>query len=104
MPDVHAAGYQFEIGQTERLCEGDDISIFSTGDVVALALEAHAALQDQGIHAQVVNVPTLKPLPPDEIIRHGRLTRGAITIEDHNVLGGLGSAVAEITRNILASP
>ena len=104
VPDVHAPGYQFEIGQTERLREGADISIFSTGDVIALALEVHAALQDQGIQAQVVNVPTLKPLPSDEIVRHGRLTRGAITIEDHNVIGGLGSTVAEIYAEHLCKP
>ena len=104
VPDVHAPGYEFAIGRTERLREGSDLTIFCTGDVVTLALQAHAALQEENIQAQVVNVPTIKPLLPEEILRHGQHTAGAITIEDHNVLGGLGSAVAEIYAEHLHKP
>jgi transketolase len=104
VPDPHLPGYRFEIGKTERLRPGKDISIFVTGDLVTLALEAHAALASRGISAQVVNVPTIKPLPPEEIIRHGRLTCAAITLEDHNIFGGLGSAVAEIYAEHLQKP
>ncbi len=104
VPDVHAAGYQFVIGKTERLREGSDISIFVTGDMVMLALELYEALETEGIHAQVVNVPTIKPLAADEILEHGSLTRAALTIEDHNIIGGLGSAVAEIYAEHLARP
>ncbi len=104
VPDVHTPGYRFEIGRTERLREGSDLSIYVTGDVVVLALELHDALQREGISAQVVNVPTIKPLPAEEIIRHGSLTRGALTIEDHNIYGGLGSAVAEIYAEHLCKP
>jgi transketolase len=92
----HAPDYRFDLGRTERLREGDDVSVFATGDLAALALALHDRLREEGIAAQVVNVPTLKPLPAEEIFRHGRLTRAALTIEDHNVFGGLGSAVAEI--------
>lgn len=104
VPNVHAAGYSFEIGQSELLREGRDISLFVTGDLVVLALEVHDALQQAGISVHVVNVPTLKPLPPEEILRHARHTAGALTIEDHNVIGGLGSAVAEIYAEHLAKP
>ncbi len=96
VPVLHAADYRFALGQTERLREGDAVSVFVTGDLVVLALALHARLQAEGVAAQVINVPTLKPLPPEEILRHGRLTRAALTIEDHNVYGGLGSAVADI--------
>ena len=104
VPNVHADDYRFEIGKTERLREGTDVSIFVTGDVVVVALALYEALRQEGISAQVVNVPTIKPLAPDEILRHGRLTRGAITIEDHNVYGGLGSAVTEIYAEYLRKP
>ncbi len=103
-PDIHTPGYCFAIGRTERLREGSDVSIFVTGDVVTLALEVHDALQAEGIGAQVVAVPTLKPLAAEEILRHARLTRGALTIEDHNVLGGLGSIISEIYAESLMKP
>jgi transketolase len=104
VPDVHIEGYRFEIGKTERLREGTGVSIFVTGDLVVLALEAHEALAKEGISAQVVNVPTIKPLRPEEILRHGERTAGALVIEDHNIYGGLGSAIAEIYSEHLTKP
>lgn len=104
VPDVHQPDYRFEIGKTERLREGTDLTIFATGDVIVLALELHDALHQEGISTQVVNVPTIKPLPVEEIISHGELTSAAITIEDHNVIGGLGSAIAEIYAQHLCKP
>ena len=96
VPALHGPDYRFEPGKTECLREGRDVSLFATGDVVHLALEARDRLQSEGLSAQVVNVPTVKPLEPEQIIRHGRSTQAAVTVEDHSVLGGLGSAVAEI--------
>ena len=64
----------------------------------------HETLRDEGIRAQVVNVPTLKPLASGEITRHGALTQCALTIEDHNIIGGLGSAIAEIYAEHLTKP
>jgi len=104
VPDFHDPGYEFRIGQTERVRDGKDISIFSSGDLITLALELHEHLKAEDIDAQVVNVPCLKPLPAEEILRHGRETRAAITIEDHNIYGGLGSAVAEIYAENLQKP
>jgi transketolase len=104
VPNPHRSDYRFEIGKTELLHEGNDISIFVTGDLVTLALELHDRLAEEQISAQVVNVPTIKPLPPQEIIRHGKLTRAALTIEDHNIYGGLGSAIAEIYAENLQKP
>lgn len=104
VPYVHSPGYKFEIGKTELLREGNDISIFVTGDLVLLALEVNESLQKIGISSQVINVPTLKPLLSEEIILHGKHTAGAITIEDHNVIGGLGSAICEIYAEFLTKP
>ncbi len=104
VPPVHAPDYQFKPRKTECLKTGEDISIFVTGDLIALALEVHKAFAEKGISAQVINVPTLKPLPPQEVIKHGDSTRAAITLEDHNIYGGLGSAVSEIYAEYLQKP
>lgn len=101
---IHAPDYRFELGKTERLREGEDLSLFVTGDLVTLALQVHDELAKDGMSIQVVNVPTLKPLPHEEIEKHGSITRAAITLEDHNVYGGLGSAVAEIYAEYLPRP
>jgi len=96
VPNVHAEGWRFEVGKTELLREGSDVTLYSTGDLCVNALRVAEMLAGEGISARVVNVSTLKPLPPEEIIRHAELTRCGVTLEDHNIIGGLGSAVAEI--------
>jgi transketolase len=104
VPPIHAPDYRFELGKTEMLRPGRDLSIFVSGDLVTLALELHKRLAEEGESLQVVNVPCLKPLPAEQILRYGRLTRAAITLEDHNIYGGLGSAVAEIYAEHLQKP
>ena len=104
VPALHAPGYQFAVDQCELLGEGEDISIFVTGDLATLALEARQQLETQGIQAQVVNVPCIKPLPAEQIVHYGSQTRAALTLEDHNIYGGLGSAVAEVYAEFLAQP
>jgi transketolase len=101
---IHEPDYHFELGKTVRVREGSDASVFVTGDLIILALELHQRLREDGISIQVINVPTLKPLPAREITRHGELTPAALTIEDHNLYGGLGSAVAEIYAEHLQRP
>lgn len=96
VPNIHAQGWRFEMGKTERLREGSDVTLYTTGDLCVNALRVADVLAREGISAQVVNVSTLKPLPLEEIIRHADLTHCAVTLEDHNIMGGLGSAVAEI--------
>lgn len=96
VPNIHAESWHFEVGRTERLREGSDVTLYSSGDLCVNALRVAGLLADEGIRTQVVNVSTLKPLAPEEITRHAALTRCAVTLEDHNVIGGLGSAVAEI--------
>lgn len=104
VPNPHHPGYRFEIGRTELLLEGSDLTIYATGDVISLAIEAHFALAQQGISAQVVNVPTLKPLPAEQVLQFGSQTRFGITVEDHNIYGGLGSIISEIYAEGLSKP
>ncbi len=87
--------YKFEIGKGVCLAEGNDVTIVATGLMVSMALEAREILANEGICARVVNIHTIKPLDRD-IIQKAALETGAIvTAEEHNIIGGLGSAVAE---------
>lgn len=104
VPAIHGPDYRFTMGKTERLEDGKDITLFSHGDVVHMVLSARKKLLAEGIEARVVNVPSLKPLMEEEILKHGRGTRGAVVIEDHSVYGGLGSIVAEAYARHLREP
>jgi transketolase len=104
VPPFFGPNDKFEMGKTMCIREGKDLSLFSCGDLITLALEAHERLAQLGISTQVIHVSTIKPLPTEEILRHGRQTRAAITLEDHSVYGGLGSAVAEIYAEHLWVP
>jgi transketolase len=77
------------------LQEGNDVTLFAIGDMVFGALEAAETLAEQGISAKVVNVHTLKPLDVETVIGSARKTGAIVTIEDHNIIGGLGGAIAE---------
>ena len=104
VPNFHKENYKFEIGRTELLKEGNDITIFVTGDMVILAMEVRDIFNSQGISCKIVNIPTIKPINVEEIIKHGQGTLGALTIEDHNIIGGLGSTIAEIYAEFLQKP
>jgi transketolase len=104
VPPIHGSGYRFQMGKTERLAEGGDITLFAHGDLVHMALSARDSLAKEGVTARVVNVPCLKPLSEEEILVHGRDTRAALTVEDHSIYGGLGSAVAEAYSRWLRKP
>ena len=103
-PRVLPPDYQFELGKTVPVCAGDDVTVFTTGDLLEVGLQARERLAGEHIGVNLVHVPTLKPLPPDEIIRHAQHTRAAVTIEDHNIIGGLGDAVAQIFAEHLHQP
>lgn len=88
--------YQFEIGKANVLKEGTDVAIMANGVMVSMALEAAAELADQGVSASVVNVASVKPLDEETIVRIAKITKAVVTAEEHNIIGGLGSAVAEV--------
>ena len=86
----------FEIGKAKMLVDGNDVSIISIGDTVRLALEAKDILASKGISAEVLDMHTIKPLDEEAVKASIRKTGKIITIEDHSVINGLGSAVADI--------
>lgn len=88
--------YKFELGKAVPLCEGDDAVVFATGIMVAAALEAKEALAAEGINISVVNVHTIKPIDKDTVIKYAKKTGKVVTAEEHTIVGGLGSAVAEV--------
>lgn len=95
VPVVHAAGYDFKIGRAKRLREGSDLTIIANGTMVCRALEAAQLLESDDIDARVVNMATVRPIDRKEIIDATRLGP-IVTVEEHTIHGGLGSAVAEV--------
>ncbi len=88
--------YKFELGKAVLLKEGTDVSIVATGLCVAEALEAAEELEKEGINAEVINIHTIKPLDEGVILRSAKKTGKVVTVEEHSVIGGLGSAVADV--------
>jgi transketolase len=96
LDDVNSKDYRFEFGKAVVLRDGSDVALFGTGATVQEALKAADELDKEGIAARVVNVHTIKPIDAETVVAAARECRGRlITVEDHSVSGGLGSAVAE---------
>ena len=89
-------GYKFEIGKGVKLKEGKDATIIANGIMVDAALEAKEILLAEGIDVSVINIHTLKPIDEEIIIKAAKETGAIVTAEEHNVIGGLGSAVSEV--------
>ena len=94
-PRVLPADYQFELGKAKILRDGSDVTLIACGVEVARALAAAQLLAAEKISARVVNLSTIKPIDIDTLVRCARETGCVVTAEDHNVYGGMGSAVAE---------
>ena len=95
--EVHPADYAFHFGKAELLRNyGNDITLIATGVMLPRTLHAAQALQEQGIGAKVLEVHTIKPIDSQSIIEAASTTRGVVTVEDHSIYGGLGSAVSEV--------
>lgn len=94
--DIHDDSYHFEWGKAEVLRQGSDVSIFATGIMTAKALDAAETLAKRGIQAEVINVHTIKPLDEETVIASAKKTGKVVTAEEHSIIGGLGSAVAEV--------
>lgn len=88
--------YKFEIGKGVVLSEGSDVTIVATGIMVDVALEAKEALASEGISAKVINIHTLKPIDSNLLINAAKETGAVVTVEEHSIIGGLGSAVSEV--------
>jgi transketolase len=101
---VHGDGYRFQFGRAEVLRPGTDVSILASGGPLWYALEAARQLEADGIHAEVLNVATIKPLDEETILRSAGKTGRVVTVEDHSVAGGLGGAVAEMLSEVMPTP
>ena len=88
--------YKFEIGKGITLKEGTDVTIFATGLEVSESLEAAKMLEADGISAEVINIHTIKPLDEELVVASATKTGKVVTVEEHSIIGGLGSAVAEV--------
>ena len=95
VPVINDPDYKFELGKGVTMADGKDVTIVATGIMVAMALEAKELLKAEGIDARVINIHTIKPLDTELIIKAAKETGAIVTAEEHNIIGGLGSAVAE---------
>ena len=96
VPVLFDENYNYELGKGVTLSEGTDVTIVATGLMVQYALEAKDILAKEGIKARVINIHTIKPIDKDIIIKAAKETGALVTAEEHNIIGGLGSAVAEV--------
>ena len=94
----------FVIGKAQYFSEGTDVSIFACGHMVWNAIQAGVILQEKGISAEVINIHTIKPIDADAIITSLSKTRCAVTVEEHNIIGGLGDAVAQVAAKSIPAP
>ena len=96
--------YQFEIGKGHLIQNGTDVTIVATGLMVGYSLEAARILKERGISAQVINMATIKPLDEELVIGAAKTTGKVVTVEEHSVIGGLGSAVCDILSERQPTP
>lgn len=104
VPPVYDANIKFAIGKGTCLREGTDVTIVANGYMVTKALEAAEALAQEGIKAEVIDMPTVKPVDAALILQSARKTGAVVTVEEHSIFGGLGSAVAEVLAGELPLP
>ena len=96
VPVIFDEDYKFEIGKGVTLKDGNDITVIATGLMVGEALEAYEILKEKGVNARIINMPTIKPIDRDIIVKAAKETGKIVTVEEHSVIGGLGSAVCDV--------
>lgn len=96
LDNIFDESYKFEFGKGVQLTDGNDAVIFSTGALTAEALKAAQVLKNKGINLRVINIHTIKPIDKEIIIKSAKECKLIFTAEDHNIIGGLGSAVSEV--------
>ncbi len=102
--EIFEDNQKFELGKATTIIEGTDLSIFASGIMVKEALDAQAILKEKGISASVINIHTIKPIDAEAIIKEAKLTKAVVTAENHNIINGLGSAVAEVLAENCPTP
>jgi transketolase len=101
---TEAENYHFELGKGFQLRDGKDVTLFATGLMVQEAAEAARLLEKDGIDARVVDIHTIKPIDREIVLKAAKETGAIVTAEEHNILGGLGGAVAEVTAEACPVP
>jgi len=96
VPVVYNEASKIEIGKANTIKEGNDVTIIATGIMIAEAMTAAETLEAEGISVRIVDMHTIKPLDNEAVIKAAKETKGIVTAEEHTILGGLGSAVAEV--------
>lgn len=104
VPVVFDDDYKFEVGKGVELKSGTDVTVIATGLMVKEALEAYDLLAAEGISARIINMATIKPIDRDIIVKAAKETGAIVTAEEHSVIGGLGSAVAEVVTETCPVP
>jgi transketolase len=99
-PVVHKTSPDFQIGKAIVVQEGSDVTLITTGGILYNAVQAAERLAQQGIQARVLSMHTLKPLDTDAVVAAAQRTKAIITVEEHSLIGGLGSAVAEVLAEL----
>jgi len=97
VPVLYEEGANIQLGKANCLRDGKDVTVIATGIMVSTALFAADKLAEKGIDVRVIDMHTIKPIDKDIIIKAAQETKGIVTVEEHSVIGGLGSAVAEVT-------
>lgn len=95
-PIIYNESQKFEIGKAVQIGDGTDATIFATGVTVSEAIMAQRILKEKGINVRVIDVHTIKPIDKEMIVKCAKETKKLISIEDHNIIGGLGSAISEV--------
>ena len=95
-PFIYDENQEFEIGKGIQIGEGTDATVFATGVTVTEALKAQEILKEKGINIRVVDIHTIKPIDKEIIVKSAKETKKLLSIEDHNIIGGLGSAISEV--------
>ena len=95
-PIIYDVTQNFEIGKGIQIGDGTDATIIATGVTVSEAIKAQEVLKENGVNVRVVDIHTIKPIDKELIIKCAKETKRIITVEDHNIIGGLGSAVCEV--------
>lgn len=95
-PAIFSDDYKFDLFKADTLKEGRDVTIFASGIMVKEAVDAEKALREEGIDAEIINIHTIKPIDRETVVASARKTGAVVTCENHNVIGGLKSAVSEV--------
>lgn len=97
-------GSDFVIGKAQQLTEGNDVSVFACGHMVWKAIEAGKILEEKGYSVEVINIHTIKPLDTEAILQSIQKTKCAVTVEEHNIIGGLGDSIAQVAAKNFPIP